>query len=89
MGISFRRSLQVWSLLASVSVLLRAQQPAPRPLITRPIDESQLVTLGGNTHPLAHARFDLGQASPDLPMQRIAVGAKAQPGAGFCAAEIA
>jgi hypothetical protein len=79
MGISFRRSLQVWSLLASVSVLSRAQQAAPRPLITRPIDEAQLVRLDGNTHPLAHAEFDLGQASPDLPMQRMLLVLKRSP----------
>jgi len=79
MGISFRRSLQVWSLLASVSVLSRAQQAAPRPLITRPIDEAQLVRLDGNTHPLAHAQFDLGQASPDLPMQRMLLVLKRSP----------
>src|SRR5947207_3073225 len=48
-----------------------AQQAAPQPLITQPIVESQLVTLRGNTHPLAQARFDIGAAPPNLPMQRM------------------
>jgi hypothetical protein len=32
------------------------------------IDDSQLVTLKGNTHPAAAARNDRGRVSPDLPM---------------------
>src|SRR6202011_209946 len=53
---------------------LRAQeasQPAaatPRTLITQRVDESQLTTLKGNTHPLARAEFDLGTAPASLPM---------------------
>jgi len=38
-----------------------AQRP---PLITAAIDDSQLTTLRGNTHPLARPQFDLGTASP-------------------------
>src|SRR5436190_23630954 len=48
-----------------------AQTPAPRPLITQPIVESQVVTLKGNTHPLAQPQFDIGIAPPNLPMQRM------------------
>jgi subtilase family serine protease len=45
-----------------------AQQFAPTVRIVDRIDESQLVTLKGNTHPAANARNDLGRVSPDLPM---------------------
>ncbi|MGA7770033.1 MAG: protease pro-enzyme activation domain-containing protein [Candidatus Sulfotelmatobacter sp.] len=43
----------------------------PRPLITQSVDESQLTTLKGNTHPLARPEFDLGTAQADLPMKRM------------------
>jgi subtilase family serine protease len=46
-------------------------QQGPQPLITRPIDETDLLTLRGNTHPLAKAMFDMGIAPPDLPMDRM------------------
>src|SRR3989442_480865 len=42
-----------------------------RPLIVQAVDDSQLTTLKGNTHPLARAQFDRGVAPPDLPMQRM------------------
>lgn len=40
-------------------------------LITKPIDETQLVTLRGSMHPLAQPQFDLGQAPPNLPLNRM------------------
>jgi hypothetical protein len=49
-----------------------AQQLGPvdeRPVrIVESIDEARLTTLRGNTHPLAVAKFDKGEVSPDLPM---------------------
>src|SRR6266480_6919590 len=57
------------SLLAVATSLGR--QANPQPLITQPIIESQLVTLKGNTHPLAQPRFDIGAAPPNLSMQRM------------------
>jgi uncharacterized protein (TIGR03437 family) len=42
-----------------------------QPRITHDIDEAQLVTLTGNTHPLARAEYDQGAAPPDLPMERM------------------
>lgn len=41
-----------------------------QPLITRPVDESSLVTLRGNVHPLARPQFDRGQAPVSLGAQR-------------------
>ena len=52
---------------------------APTPLITGPIDESQLTTLKGNTHPLARPEFDLGTAPTSLPMQRMLLVLKRSP----------
>src|SRR5580704_460339 len=56
----FSRVLIVITLSAAA---LRAQIPA-KPLITEPVDETKLVTLRGNVHPLAQARYDAG-AVPD------------------------
>lgn len=52
---------------------------APHPLITQPVDESQLTTLHGNTHPLARPQFDLGTASASLPMKRMLLVLKRSP----------
>jgi subtilase family serine protease len=47
---------------------LPAQNPSARARITEPIDENQLVSLAGNTHPAANVRNDQGRVSPDLAM---------------------
>jgi subtilase family serine protease len=52
---------------------------APRPLITQPVDESNLTTLTGNTYPLARAEFDLGTAPATLPMERMLLVLKRSP----------
>lgn len=44
--------------------------PVPSRVVDR-VDENALVTLRGNTHPLAQAQFDRGAAPPDLPMARM------------------
>jgi hypothetical protein len=54
-------------------------QAAPRPLITQPVNESQLTVLHGNTHPLARPQFDLGTAPAALPMQRMLLVLKRSP----------
>lgn len=53
-------------------------RPTP-PLISEAIDESQLTTLKGNTHPLARPEFDLGTAPASLPMQRMLLVLKRSP----------
>src|ERR1039458_9792882 len=45
-----------------------SQQFAPTVRIVDRIDGNQLVTLKGNTHPLANSANDLGRVSPTLPM---------------------
>ena len=52
---------------------------APRPRITAAIDETQRVTLTGNTHPWAQAQFDAGPAPASLPMQRMLLVLKRSP----------
>src|SRR5262249_27073321 len=58
---------------------VRAQSTA-QPLITRSINESSLVVLKGNVHPLvAQARFDRGPVSAAMPMQRLLLVLKRTP----------
>jgi hypothetical protein len=45
-----------------------AQAVTPFVRIVNPIDENDLVTLKGNTHPLANAKTDRGRVRPGLPM---------------------
>jgi len=49
----------------------QATSAAVQPLITQAVDEAQLTTLKGNTHPLARREFDLGTAPASLPMRRM------------------
>ena len=60
------------AMLCSTALLggstLAAQEVAPAIRIVDRIDESNLVTLKGNTHPAANAKNDRGRVSPDLPM---------------------
>jgi len=85
-----RAIILVGTIVAAVSIARPsiAQQPtapaAPRspiaqPIIVQPIDESQLTTLHGNTHPLARPQFDLGTAPATLPMQRMLLVLKRSP----------
>jgi subtilase family serine protease len=48
--------------------LSQGQGVAPAVRIVSRIDESQLVTLRGNTHPFANARHDQGKVADSLPM---------------------
>ena len=48
-------------------------------LITQSVDEAQLTTLKGNTHPLARPEFDLGTAPASLPMERMLLVLKRSP----------
>jgi len=46
-----------------------AEQPRNR--ITAPIDESQVVTLQGNVHPMARGEFDRGEVSGELELEQL------------------
>ena len=61
-------SLRVLTSALLFTTALTAQQFASKVRIVDRIDESNLVSLKGNTHPLANAKNDLGRVSPNLPM---------------------
>jgi len=70
------RSLPVRTLLviefALLSSLTTLAQTASVPArVTQLVDVTKLVTLQGNTHPLARPEFDQGAAPDSLPMERI------------------
>lgn len=46
-------------------------QTSPSPLVTEPIDETKLVTLHGNVHPLSQAAYDRGAVADALPAERV------------------
>jgi|HubBroStandDraft_6_1064221.scaffolds.fasta_scaffold01313_6 hypothetical protein len=56
-----------------------AQQIGSPARITQTVDESNLVALKGNVHPLARAEFDRGPAPPDLRMDRMLLVLKRSP----------
>jgi hypothetical protein len=54
------------------SLMAAGQQAAAVPArVTQPVDLQNLVTLRGNTHPLARPEFDQGAAPDSLPTERI------------------
>jgi subtilase family serine protease len=57
--------------LSAVIMAGEAQSISVVPRITEATDESRLVTLRGNTHPMAQAQFDRGPAPPSHPMERM------------------
>ena len=56
-----------------------AQEIAPAPRIVDRIDDSNLVTLHGNTHPSARAQNDRGRVNPDLRMDGLVLVLKRSP----------
>jgi hypothetical protein len=58
---------------------LLSQTPAAAPRIVGRIDESQLITLKGNTHPAAVNQNDRGLASPNLAMTDLVLVLKRGP----------
>ena len=76
MHISLPRSCV--ALILFLATYADAQQ-VRRPLITRPVDDAVLVTLTGNTHPLARPVFDIGVAPPNLPLHRMLLVLKRDP----------
>ncbi len=62
------RSLFVGALMGAWVVVAMGQGPVNR---VRPIDESQVVTLAGNVHPMARGEFDAGVVEPEMQLDRM------------------
>src|SRR6202453_2691887 len=58
-------------LFSVIPALTSAQVANVQSRIGQAIDEKNMVTLKGNTHPLATAQYDRGEAPGSLPMNRM------------------
>ncbi len=67
----------ILSLLAGRPSVAQKNPSAAR--IVEKVDENQLVTLGGNTHPAATALNDQGRVSPRMPMSDLVLVLKRSP----------
>ena len=69
--LSLPRLLLLACCLLLIPLAAWPQTASPQSRIVDRVNESALVTLRGNTHPLAQPQFDQGAAPPDLPMARM------------------
>ncbi len=65
------RTLPVIAVILLSSATLLGQTAAVPARVTQPVDLESVVTLKGNSHPLARPEFDQGAAPDSLPLQRI------------------
>jgi hypothetical protein len=56
-----------------------AQTSAAVSRVLERVDDTRLVTLTGNTHPMARPSYDQGLVDPQLPMERIVLALKRSP----------
>jgi subtilase family serine protease len=73
------KSTVVLAFFVGLASLALAQTANVQSRITQAIDENNLVTLKGNTHPLANPQFDRGEAPGSLPMNRMLLVLKHTP----------
>jgi hypothetical protein len=76
MTLALRRRFLRCALLAGFTLLLvpgfaAAQGGVARPRIAAQVDESRLMELRGNMHPLARPQYDQGKADPSFQLERI------------------
>ena len=64
-------AVRVGLVFCLLAVLPASAQDRSRSRITQAISGGRMITLGGNTHPMARAEFDRGDAPADLPMQQM------------------
>src|SRR5579862_4339748 len=67
----FRSFLSLYAIGLISITAANAQTPAAAPRIREAVDETRLITLKRNTHPLARTQFDRGAAPSNLPMERM------------------
>ena len=67
------RSLPLFVLASALlfATASMAQEAVPSVRVVNPVNESQLVTVKGATHPLANARNDRGAAPDSLQLERM------------------
>ena len=60
-----------FALPAAAQTAAAVSATGPRPQVTRAVDDAELSTLRGNTHPLVRRAVDQGAAPASLPMERM------------------
>jgi hypothetical protein len=76
----YSRILRLVVLVLALDESFGLAQAPPSSRITQPIDDRVRVTLKGNVHPLAQARYDQGAAPDDVPMERMLLVLQRGPG---------
>jgi hypothetical protein len=71
MNAQLRMYVSLGVLFFGLAVFTPAQNANIQSRISQPVDEKNMVTLRGNTHPLATPEFDRGVAPSSLPMSRM------------------
>ncbi len=71
-----RKAIAVFTL---ASIFLVASAHVTRAQDSAPVDESQLVELSGNVHPMARAEFDRGAVAGSLPLEHLMLQLKRRP----------
>jgi hypothetical protein len=72
MRIRFRAGfVMVCALIFSAAVVKVAQTANVQSRISQAVDEKNMVTLKGNTHPMAKAQYDRGEEPGGLAMNRM------------------
>ena len=61
----------VCALVFSAAMVTAAQLASVQSRISQAVDDKNLVTLKGNTHPMAAPQYDMGEAPGGLPMNRM------------------
>ena len=65
------RAFSLFDFILFFSLTTLAQTANVPARITQPVDMEKMVTLRGNTHPLARPEYDQGAAPDSLPMERV------------------
>jgi hypothetical protein len=72
---TFNKAVQMFAVILGLSLFpttgVRAQSPPQLPRITQAVGASRRVTLAGNTHPLAAAKYDAGEVPDTLAMEHM------------------
>lgn len=77
-GLTFR-VLLVAGVMAILAITSSPQSDTAAPQITQPINNGSLITLRGNTYPLAQLKFDRGAAPASLSMDHMQLVLKRSP----------
>ena len=71
--------IAIFGFLLCLPTFVYTQNASQRGRVTAPVDDSRRVTLRGNTHPLARAKYDAGVAPDATPARRMLISLSRTP----------